>query len=403
MTGLVVFSMATVLRPPARRSDPAPVGFVRDAGGRRIAAVSDLTPLRSGLAHDGIVRVAARGLPARDLFAEVARRVRPVVPYAAGGWLSTDPATMLYTDAFIEGVAGDAHLQLFENELTIDDFAKFSDMVRTGRRAQVLSEATGGHPELSARHRTIHRPNGLSGELRAVFTSGAACWGAVCLTRAEGEPDFTAAEAEFLASIGDAVAHGLRTALMLGAGSDAPAGEAPGMVILGSDGEVHSVTPEAQRWLGELGGAREELPLPSPLVAVATRARAMARGKDTVPRARVRTPGGRWLLLHASVLEGATEDRVAVMIEPARRAEIASIIVEAHGLTEREQQITALLTRGMPIDEIAQALWLSRHTVRDHVKNVFAKLGVTSRPELTAKLFAEHFLPDFTEPARLEQ
>jgi DNA-binding CsgD family transcriptional regulator len=77
--------------------------------------------------------------------------------------------------------------------------------------------------------------------------------------------------------------------------------------------------------------------------------------------------------------------------------------VEAHGLTEREQQITALLTRGMPIDEIAQALWLSRHTVRDHVKNVFAKLGVTSRPELTAKLFAEHFLPDFTEPARLEQ
>jgi hypothetical protein len=44
---------------------------------------------------------------------------------------------------------------------------------------------------------------------------------------------------------------------------------------------------------------------------------------------------------------------------------------------------------------IPVTLWLSRHTVRDHVKAVFSKLGVKSRPELTAKLFAEHFLPNF--------
>jgi DNA-binding NarL/FixJ family response regulator len=33
------------------------------------------------------------------------------------------------------------------------------------------------------------------------------------------------------------------------------------------------------------------------------------------------------------------------------------------------------------------------HTVRDHVKSIFTKLDVSSRPELTAKLFAEQFLP----------
>jgi DNA-binding CsgD family transcriptional regulator len=49
--------------------------------------------------------------------------------------------------------------------------------------------------------------------------------------------------------------------------------------------------------------------------------------------------------------------------------------------------------RGLAIDEIAAALWLSRHTVRDHVKAIFGKVGVASRPELTATLFAEHFLP----------
>jgi len=81
------------------------------------------------------------------------------------------------------------------------------------------------------------------------------------------------------------------------------------------------------------------------------------------------------------------------MIEPARRADIAAIVVELYGLTEREQQVTQLLVRGLAIDEIAQTLWLSRHTVRDYAKTIYAKLGVSSRPELTAKLFAEHFLP----------
>jgi DNA-binding NarL/FixJ family response regulator len=78
----------------------------------------------------------------------------------------------------------------------------------------------------------------------------------------------------------------------------------------------------------------------------------------------------------------------------ARPAEIASIIVELHELSSRQQQVTQLLVRGLAIDEIAQTLWPARHTVRDHVKAIFAKVGVTSRPELMAKLFAEQFLPD---------
>jgi DNA-binding CsgD family transcriptional regulator len=77
------------------------------------------------------------------------------------------------------------------------------------------------------------------------------------------------------------------------------------------------------------------------------------------------------------------------MIEPARRAELAPIVVELFGLTDRERQVTELLVRGLATDEIAQSLWLSRHTVRDHVKTIFAKLDVASRPELTAKLLAE--------------
>jgi DNA-binding CsgD family transcriptional regulator len=36
---------------------------------------------------------------------------------------------------------------------------------------------------------------------------------------------------------------------------------------------------------------------------------------------------------------------------------------------------------------------VSHHTVRDHLKATFQKVGVSSRGELTAKLFAEHDHP----------
>jgi DNA-binding CsgD family transcriptional regulator len=62
-------------------------------------------------------------------------------------------------------------------------------------------------------------------------------------------------------------------------------------------------------------------------------------------------------------------------------------------VTLLERFVGALLARGRAIDGIAQTLWVSRHTVRDHVKSIFTKLDVSSRPELTAKLFAEQFLP----------
>jgi DNA-binding NarL/FixJ family response regulator len=51
-----------------------------------------------------------------------------------------------------------------------------------------------------------------------------------------------------------------------------------------------------------------------------------------------------------------------------------------------------LLLRGLPIDAIAADLAISRRTVRDHAKAIFGKLGVTSRPELTAELYHEHAL-----------
>ena len=361
-------------------------------------------------AHEAIVRLCAGDLPPLDLLEQVARRVRSVVPYAIAGWLPTDPATLLSTATFAENVPADMHLQLIDNELTAEDFAKFSQIARLPRPVLQLSQATGGELARSARHRKLYAPAGYGDELRAVFRARGACWGQGCLTRAEGEPEFSRAEVDFVAGICEHVAHGLRTALLIETCRDAAAlAEPPGMVVLHDDGALESLTGEAERWLAEL--PTDGLELPSVVYEVAGRARARAdahadaEGPGTPARARVRLPSGRWLLVHGARLRATAggPPRTAVVLEPARRADLASLIIELYELTEREREVTQLLVSGMPIDEIAHALWISPHTLRDHVKAIFAKLRVSSRPELTAMLFHEHFLPELLRHAKAAQ
>lgn len=53
----------------------------------------------------------------------------------------------------------------------------------------------------------------------------------------------------------------------------------------------------------------------------------------------------------------------------------------AHDLTEREQEVLALIVKGMNNPDIAEHLTISRSTVKNHVSNILAKLDVSSRAE----------------------
>jgi len=57
-------------------------------------------------------------------------------------------------------------------------------------------------------------------------------------------------------------------------------------------------------------------------------------------------------------------------------------------LSARELEVLLLLDQHLGTEEIAQRLFISEHTVRSHVKNLLAKLGVSSRREALEKLAA---------------
>ena len=59
------------------------------------------------------------------------------------------------------------------------------------------------------------------------------------------------------------------------------------------------------------------------------------------------------------------------------------------GLTPREAEVLGWIARGKTNVEIAALLFVSGHTVRKHVENIFEKLGVHTRTAAAAHLRAE--------------
>jgi DNA-binding CsgD family transcriptional regulator len=55
-------------------------------------------------------------------------------------------------------------------------------------------------------------------------------------------------------------------------------------------------------------------------------------------------------------------------------------------LTPRERQILALVAGGKTNREVAKILWIAPTTVRRHLENIYAKLGVRTRTGATARL-----------------
>jgi DNA-binding CsgD family transcriptional regulator len=344
--------------------------------------------------------LAADRLPTQQLIEGVADQLRAAMPIDALVMAATDPDTLLGLGAGVaHGMPPAVCAPFWEYEFEVPDFNKFSDLARAPRHAADLHAATGGRPERSARWRQLRTLMDADAELRATFNAGGRGWGLLHLNRAGTAHGFSDEEVAFVETIAPIVGRALRCSLISHPARNA-AGRGPGMAIVDADNRLVSATPEALAWFDDIESV---YPLPDPVLgghvpsevliaAQETRSRA-AGGATAATHTRARTGSGVWLLIHASCLQradGSVAD-VAVVIEPAKASEIAPLIVDAYELTPREVDVTRALARGLTTNEIAGELHLSRYTVQDHLKSVYEKARVSSRGELVAKMFADHY------------
>jgi DNA-binding CsgD family transcriptional regulator len=356
---------------------------------------SSAATLSTARLEASIDRLCRRDIDSRSLLRALADRLRTAIPCDGLMLLRTDPMTVLPTDGVVDALPPALCKHFWDNELLEPDYNKFVDLARRDDNAATLCAATQGDLMRSRRYARLYHPLGLGDELRVSFTArDGSCWGIAQLGRSDGVT-FTDEERDQLAAVSSTVAEGLRDAFAV-AGPARSEHTGPALIVLDDDGEVQAITPAARRWMAELvdSSATGMRPVPEPVYLVAGRARAARAGVGSDPaQVQVRTTAGVWLHLHAACIDGAEtlHDAVAVVIAPARAPDLAPLIALAYRITAREQEVLQFIARGLTTAEMAEQLGISQHTVRDHVKALFSKVGVRSRTELVARVFADHY------------
>ena len=135
--------------------------------------------------------------------------------------------------------------------------------------------------------------------------------------------------------------------------------ESRGVILVGFAGEIEFASPPAQRLLRQFFPAAAVGQLPGAITAwlEAGADQPLVRRRGTSHLTVQRTTDG--LVLEESQLEV--------------------------GLTAREREVLAWVARGKTNAEVARLLWLAPSTVRKHLQNIYAKLGVTTRTAAVAR------------------
>ena len=333
---------------------------------------------------DRIDALAQRGLADRALRGAILQAISPMVPFDSYVWLSTDPETAVGCVPLAEVPDVRQVPSLIRNRYLVEERHWANPLTHVVTTLAGASNGTLGQRTWTEQL-AVH---GVTDVATMVLRDAYGCWGFIDLWRIGGT--FSAKECTTLEACASAVTRAARCSL-LGTFAQSTTGGAPmdepAIVLLDDELSLITQTAQAQAHLRALlPPSPDHAPIPAAVYNVAAQLLANEVGVGG-HAARARLPlGGRWLTTRAARAWPAAgrPAAIAVSIERATRDERTDIYARVAGLSAREGEILRLLVIGGDTREISERLFLSAHTVQDHLKSIFAKTGVHNRKILIA-------------------
>jgi DNA-binding CsgD family transcriptional regulator len=329
-----------------------------------------------------------RDLDSTELRERVGDRLAQHLDVTSYCFGTTDPATALPVHSVSVGL-DPAVMQTFFGLLLSSPSLDFGPWITGTRRAARLEDIV-DDVEHDPYMTEILRPCGLRHDVQVSCVAAGWSWGHMCLRRSEKGRPFEPHEVRFLESLAPHLSAGLRAASSRSAVAASP-GKTTGIVVLGPDGKVELANGVAERLFRHpVSGTRHCLLTAVHVVAAQLEHTLANAGAETVPQLMfVDEATQETYRLRAERTLGADgRYRGLVVIEPAlslNETEQAQALARC-GVTRRECEVAIAIVRGQTTTEIARALVVSAHTVHDHVRSVFEKVGVTSRQQLAVRL-----------------
>jgi DNA-binding CsgD family transcriptional regulator len=306
-------------------------------------------------------------------------------------WVLADPASLLPTGHEIWAADTAFHASVPRLTALHQGYEAASDRAAAGGEEPVatLGMSTGGDLANNQLWDECFRPHGIGDCFFLACRDRYGCWGWVNASRDGSDRLFTTEDARLLNDVSPSVGAAMRR--LLTGDSPAPAGSPPpGVIVCDHHLRETSWTPAARQWLARLPDGprwRRHGLLPPAVYGVAGRLLAAGkRARGGAAQARVRTITGAWAVLDGGRLEGDAGGRVAITIRAATADEVVDILCRAYELTPRESELVRLVVSGLRTQQLADQLFISPYTVKDHLKAVFEKVGVRSRGELVGRM-----------------
>ncbi|MBT2443887.1 helix-turn-helix transcriptional regulator [Streptomyces sp. ISL-36] len=327
--------------------------------------------------HERVVRLCEAGGDSRHLRLRLLDELRATAGFDAYAFLLTDPETSV-------GCAPVADVPAMPELPRLIRLKYLTEVNRWTALDDValLSEEQG--PTRSLLWRELLRGYGVRDVASMAFKDRFGCWGFLDLYRYDR--DFTRAEASYLSRLAEPVTTALRRSQAETFVIRPPDAPRPGplVLLLSRDLLVHGQTPETHAYLSVLVPPQHgRPPIPASAYNVAAQLLAVEAGVDTnPPRARVHLADGLWLTLRAARIgEADPPERrdIAVTIEETSPTERLAVFTKAFALSAREAELLSHLAKGGDSHAVARQMFLSEHTVQDHLKSIFAKTSTNNR------------------------